>query len=409
MKILKLGINITEGEIKMKARIPYVMSDPIAQGLAKKYSKKLETLDIFEPEYKPYVGQDLTNKKLILWRTGGFGDLLFITPIIAWLKYKYPSCKISVATSERFRDVWENNPYLSHIGSCFSLPIPLSVVKNNDYVGIFEGTIENFKEKDQYCAVDAFAHNLGIYDMPTEFKKPYYFLTSSEINVTKNKLKRKFDLNIYKDKYVCFQWKSSSKHRDYPYQQLLAVMDKIKEKTGYKIVVLTHPSYKQMVDIELAIYNKFGKKEETNLEILNFAGETTYRQSAAVLAHSVGLVGIDSSLTHLAAAFGVPSVSIYGPFKAEWRTLYYKNNISLQKQNLCYAAPCSYHTPPERKDGIPLELCAKQGTFKEYSQEKFCHIMQAVTVKEITDSFYKLLDLQKTGKLPAERKYPCHL
>ena len=177
MKILKLGIGVQEGEIKMDANRAYVMSDPIAQGLADKYKREVKDFSIFEPHYKPYVGQNLDNKKLIIWRTGGFGDLLFITPLVAWLKHKYPTCRISVATSERFKDVWENNPNITHIGSCFSLPIPMSVVKRNDYVGIFEGTIENFKDPNQYCAIDAFAHNLGIFDMPIEFKKPQYFLT----------------------------------------------------------------------------------------------------------------------------------------------------------------------------------------------------------------------------------------
>lgn len=407
MKVLQLGTDIEDGEYKMKRNEAYVMSDPIAQHYANTLRDHVQKFEIFEPYYNPYMGQNLNNKSIAIWRTGGYGDLLFITPIVEYLKRRYPTCKISVATSERFRDVWANNPNIDPILSAFSLPLKLSFIKRHTYAGIFEGTIENFKDNKQYCAMDAFAYNLGIFDMPLELKRPRYYLTEAEINAAKNKIRSEVGFNIVNEPYIVFQWKSSSQLRDYPYDKLVSVMHKLQQITGYKIIILTHPSYRSMVTAEVRLALDHVIPEPRVLDYLNLAGVTSYRESAAVLALSTGLVGIDSSLTHLAAALGVPSVSIYGPFKAEWRTVYNPNNISLQKQHLCPKAPCAYHSQPNEKDGLPIHLCTNDGMLPQYSKDKFCRVMSGVTVDEIVEAYIKLLELQKSNNLPIRREFRC--
>lgn len=409
MKVLQLGVDEAYGEINMRAKIPYILSDPIAQQLAAKHKGAVQRYEIFEPFYKPYIGQNLDRKSVAIWRTGGFGDLLFITPIVEYFKRKYPTCKVSVATSERFRDVWRNNPNIDKFRSSYSLPIPLDFVKKHDYVGIFEGTIENFKGEDQYCAIDAFAFNLGIFDMPLELKRPRYYLTSSEVNATKNKIRSKTGFNIYNRPYICFQWKSSSLLRDYPYEKLVAAMYRLQQRTGYKIIILTHPNYRKLIEHEISMAMEHVIGGGAKLDYINLAGITSYRESASVLALSTGLVGIDSSLAHLAAALGVPSVSIYGPFKAEWRTVYNQNNISLQKQSECLNAPCAYHTQPGDQDGLPLHLCTAKNTLPQYGKDKFCRVMSAVTINEIEEAFMTLMEVQREGKLPVDRIFKCKM
>ena len=397
------------GEIVMKAKTPYVMSDPIAQQIANRNKNTVQRYELFEPYYKPYIGQNLDKKSIAIWRTGGFGDLLFITPIVEYFKRKYPTCKVSVATSDRFRDVWANNPNIDSFSSSFSLPIPLAFVQKHDYVGIFEGTIENFKGDDQFCAIDAFAFNLGIFDMPIELKRPRYYLKSQEINTAKNKVRSATGFNIYNKPYICFQWKSSSLLRDYPYDKLVAAMYRLQQVTGYKIVILTHPNYRALIEHEVSMAMEHVIGGGAKLDYINLAGITSYRESAAVLSLATGMVGIDSSLAHLAAALGVPSVSIYGPFKAEWRTIYNQNNISLQHPEVCPSAPCAYHTQPGDQDGLPYDLCTSKGTFPQFSKDKFCRVMSAVTIGEIEEAFMTLMELQKEGKLPVEREFKCKM
>jgi ADP-heptose:LPS heptosyltransferase len=408
MKILQLAVPVDKPDLQLKAGVAYVMSDPIAQQLANIHRGHVQRFEIFEPYYKPYMGQDLTKKSIIIFRTGGFGDLLFITPIVEHLKRKYPTCKISVATSDRFKDVWKNNPNIERMSTSYSLPLPLSLIEKNDYVGIFEGTIENFKDKDQYCAIDSFAYSLGIFDMPLELKRPRYYLTNSEINAAKNKVRSSVGLNIQTTPYVCFQWKSSSRLRDYPYEKMITAMYKIQETTGYKIVILTHPNYRGIIEHELDMYKNFVREDKKELKYINLAGVTSFRESAAVMALSTGLVGIDSSLAHIAGALSLPSVTMYGPFKAEWRTIYNKNNISLQRQDVCINAPCAYHTPPETQDGLPFELCSDNKRLPIRMFDKFCHAMDAISPDEVHDAFIRLLKLQRDNELPIPREFKCH-
>jgi heptosyltransferase-3 len=51
--------------------------------------------------------------------------------------------------------------------------------------------------------------------------------------------------------------------------------------------------------------------------IFNFAGKTTLREMAALLEKSSLHLGVDSAAPHMAAAVGVPTVTLYGP--SDWR------------------------------------------------------------------------------------------
>ena len=46
---------------------------------------------------------------------------------------------------------------------------------------------------------------------------------------------------------------------------------------------------------------------------VNLAGQTTLAELAAVLSQSRLHIGVDSAAPHIAAAVGVPTVTIYGP------------------------------------------------------------------------------------------------
>ena len=53
--------------------------------------------------------------------------------------------------------------------------------------------------------------------------------------------------------------------------------------------------------------------EALSLPCLNLAGKTTLLQTVALLQHASLFVGNDSGLGHLAAAAGIPSLTLFGP------------------------------------------------------------------------------------------------
>ena len=83
----------------IKKKSKYVMGLGVFQQLFKDKTKKnvklLKPASVrFKNVYKPYIGQDVTDKTILVFRTGGIGDLLFIQPNLIYLKQKYPTCKM---------------------------------------------------------------------------------------------------------------------------------------------------------------------------------------------------------------------------------------------------------------------------------------------------------------------------
>lgn len=66
--------------------------------------------------------------------------------------------------------------------------------------------------------------------------------------------------------------------------------------------------------------------------------KSSLTELASVLANAVGCVGVDSGLGHLAAAVGVPTVSLFGSTSAELTGFYGDNQLPLQADFQC--SPC---------------------------------------------------------------------
>ena len=84
----------------------------------------------------------------------------------------------------------------------------------------------------------------------------------------------------------------------------------------------------------------------------NFAGKTTLAQAFSAIAASKNVVSNDSGLMHVAAAFGVPQVAVYGsssplhtpPLNVLAQVLWLKTNAAYQPPLDC--APCYQRTCP---------------------------------------------------------------
>ncbi|MFH3478776.1 lipopolysaccharide heptosyltransferase I [Xanthobacter variabilis] len=73
-----------------------------------------------------------------------------------------------------------------------------------------------------------------------------------------------------------------------------------------------------------------------------------------VVAHAAGAVTVDTGLGHIAAAFGVPTVGLYGPTDPDLAQLIGPRVTELRSDRAC--APCQSTTcriAPEARDGMP--------------------------------------------------------
>ena len=109
-----------------------------------------QNLEILKPSsvkfknlYKPYLGQNLDHKTLLVFRTGGIGDLLFISPNLKFLKEKYPTSKIIFACGIQYQSMVKEWDYVDEV---LNLPFDYTYLFKSDYHCVFEGVIERCKQ-----------------------------------------------------------------------------------------------------------------------------------------------------------------------------------------------------------------------------------------------------------------------
>jgi ADP-heptose:LPS heptosyltransferase len=90
-----------------------------------------------------------------------------------------------------------------------------------------------------------------------------------------------------------------------------------------------------------------------------------FRMLFAVASMATAAVSADSFLVHLAGAYGVPTVGIWGPTRADLRVKYYPNHVPVFAKFACPMAPCLRTTrefppycPPSAE---PRKVCAVVG------------------------------------------------
>jgi len=96
-----------------------------------------------------------------------------------------------------------------------------------------------------------------------------------------------------------------------------------------------------------------------------------------------GFVGVDTGLTHLAAALGVPTVGLYGPTSSTIAGPYGPGNIALQKEKDCpYYRPMSLFSPGEKVQECYVEDRCMIG---------LTNCVEPIEVDEVMDAFFKLM------------------
>ena len=102
---------------------------------------------------KEYKGQDLDGKKILIFRTGGLGDVGgFLCPVFRYLKKKYPTCFIRVASA--CKQPLENLPEIDEL---YDMPFDEKLIEDSHYLRLFQGIIEGGSDLSKRThAVDMF-------------------------------------------------------------------------------------------------------------------------------------------------------------------------------------------------------------------------------------------------------------
>jgi len=317
---------------ELKKRTNYVMGLGVFQQLhanPKFEVKYLKASPIkFKNLYKRYNGEDLSGKTLLVFRTGGIGDLLFIQPNLIFLKKKFPDCKIHFACGPQYQSMVET---WNCIDKVLDLPFTLQSLKEADYHALFEGVIERCTLAQTNNAYNLFSRWLGL-DLPNNLLVPHQKAKQERVDFCLEKLQ---NWNLKPKKFILTQLRASSPIRT-PRPDFWARIINSLIKKGHNILITDNP--RQADNVDNFIDHYIDNKEK----VFNFCRESiSLDYSIAVTSLASCVVATDSAMNHIASSLGVKSFGIYGPFPGSIRMKTYPNATWIDATRYC--GPCFIH------------------------------------------------------------------
>ncbi len=278
-------------------------------------------------------------KKILIVRTDRLGDVILSTPVIKNLRRHYPDSYIAFMCRPYTRQALEGNPYLDEVivydkyGSQKSLPESIKFAfklkkKKFDLALILHPTNRThliaflagipkrvgWDKKLKFLLTDKLKQNkdqgikheseynldfLRYLGIPTTEKELYFPLREKE-NKRVNEILEKNSINK-EDKIVVVHPSASCPSKRWPQDKFIELIKIINKGQKTKTIVITSADQKQ-----------FGEKIIKETEAIDLRGLLTISETASLLNKASLLISCDSGPVHIAAALGVPVISIFG-------------------------------------------------------------------------------------------------
>lgn len=318
-------------EQELKKKVKYVMGLGVFQQLqfdSRTNKKLLKATNIkFNNIYKPYLGQDAEDKTILVFRTGGIGDLLFIQPNLRYLKEKYPTCIIQFACGPQYQPMVENWDCVDEV--C-DLPFTLSRLQKADYHMLFEGVIERCKRAHDTNAYNLFSKWLGL-NLPDDLLIPKQEAKEELLDDVKEVLNH---WNVEEGSFIVMQLRASSPIRTPRHEFWVKIIDELNER-GYPVLLTDNPRQAEKVDD----FIKMLKDDTMTFNYCKHSESIDYTIALTSLAKAT--IATDSALGHIAASLDVPCFGVYGPFPGQIRLKTYPKASWVDATRSC--APCFIH------------------------------------------------------------------
>jgi ADP-heptose:LPS heptosyltransferase len=347
MKVVTFYQPVRMGNTTVDPGEPVLLPDVTAAKLQTTYPR-LTNVGSVDGHYNKYEGQSLDGRSLLLVRHGGFGDLLFLTPLLRYLDERYRHAGFAVACGRQYGTVLLRNANVRRI---FTYPVKLKDLVSYDYQLFFEGTLEKSTDPDCH-AVDFMARHAGVADVGD--RRLAYDVDPALAKKAKNILRHELKVNPG-DPTVGLHLRASSPIRTYPLDSSLLVAATLGAAGARVFLLGAEGDWDKTVGRRPSPSVKFDNVD-------NLCGRfRTMDHTAAFMSQLSLLIGPDSSLVHFAGALELPTVALYGPFPGAVRTKYYPNCITLEGRHALTPAgqectPCFTHgynpCPKAGEDGV---------------------------------------------------------
>ena len=302
----------------------------------------------------------------------GIGDLLLTTPLLRGLKENLPDAEINVLTLDVNKEVLEGNAFVDNILSFnprnyFDVIVTLfNIIKRSfdlsicTYPSGLRSAIIGYLSR----ADTRLAHDITIFR-----KYPWLFTKNIKVDRIKHavllnldfmealgfeteKINKDLILNLSsedrrfardflkaksvknEDLLICIHaggGRFTLSYRSWPKERFAEVADFLIERKGAKVVFIGGKDEIKLID---KISNIMKNKP------INAVGKMSLKKSAALISECRLLICNNSAPMHIAAALGVPTVSIFGPVDQRIHRPWGEGHIVLQKGLKC--SPCYY-------------------------------------------------------------------
>jgi heptosyltransferase-2 len=262
------------------------------------------------------TGIKTDNVILVKRHHGGLGDIIMTLPGIEALKRKYPSKQIHYAIPIEYHAAIRDNPFIDQV-------IDINGgINNNRYAIIMDISspcaryeserIRMGKTVDK-SRIELFAEALGT----RNFLKPEELRPSLYISEENKEFSRKFIEKATEGnnkKLIGIAMYAAEEYRDWPKNNFIELIENIKNKCN---VVLFHSS---RIDALEGIIDACGFPID---------------KAIAILSNCDGFISADTGLLHVAGAFNIPSIALFGPIDCNARCKNY-DNVTVIRANM----PC---------------------------------------------------------------------
>lgn len=317
---------------------------------------------------------------IIISRVAGIGDVLMLTPLLQGIKRKYPDIKLSIVTKENAYPLTQRMPFIDN-----------AYVFTKTSKNEFELIKSLWKQDVVFCADTSyrisliyflariknrigFPHKRGIYlNKPIEYERwmdyswePYLhamlFRNTTGIDVTTednwksfyfppaNDVEKEHVIKTFTSlggkvdsDYIAVSLESSTWQKDWPIEYWLQLFSKLQQK-HIKFVILGGPS-NQLANI------KFPDN------VIDMSGKTNLFEMGYMVQHAKLVVANSCLFLHVAYAFNIPSIGIYGR-QPVWRDAPPNMFCSVVTDAPC--APCDLLIKPKGRCNNPF--CMKRIT-----------------------------------------------
>ena len=282
----------------------------------------------FQNVYRPYIGQeDLDGKSILVFRTGGIGDLLFIQPNLRYIKEKYPTCHIAFACGPQYQPMVENWPCVDEV---IDLPFSLNKLTKSTYHVLFEGVIERCHQAETDNAYNLFSRWMGL-DLPDQLLLPRQDAVPELVDKCKGILD---EWGVPEKGFVVMQLRASSPIRSPRPEFWTDLANKLTEN-GHHVLLTDNPRQGEKID-------EFIKTVYRKDMVHNFCSKSEdIAHSIAIVSLAEGVIATDSAMNHIAASLDVPAVGIMGPFPGQIRFKTYPKMDWIDTTRPC--SPCFLH------------------------------------------------------------------